>query len=122
MIYFFIDLLNKNNENIKNDDGTTLFYKVLNSPSIDFYKDGKLIGCENVTAYAKSFSSAFICAENNNLTDKLIDKILYHLMNVGDIRIQILVRPRKDLAVPMIDITIPMNPDIKLFKQLSITK
>lgn len=117
---FCIDLLNKNNENIKNDDGTTLLYKVLVSPSIDFYKDGKLIDCETTAAYAKSFSAAFI--SNDEPDDKLVDKILNHLMNVGDIRITIFVQPRKDLDVPIVYITIPMNPDIKLLKQVSSGK
>lgn len=83
---------------------------------IGFYKDGALVDRMTVSAHVpkRNASHALIL---NYASDGLPDKILNHLINVGDVRIITHKFRGGDF-----DITIPMNPDIKLLKQVSTTK
>lgn len=80
---------------------------------IGFYKDGALIDRMTVSAPVpkRSANHALIL---NYTSDGLPDKILNHLMNVGDVRI--IARKFREGDF---DITIPMNSNIKLLKQVS---
>lgn len=81
--------------------------------TIGFYKDCTLIDRKTVSVYVSS-------REPNNMfisDDCLVDRILFHLINVGDVRIVApLYQGREDF-----DITLPMNPNFKLLKR-ALTK
>ena len=79
---------------------------------IDFYKDSTLLEHKTVSLLV-SEDGVII---SNDEAKGLPDKILNHLINVGDIRI---IAPLSSGGV--FDITIPMNPDIKLLTQVSKT-
>lgn len=80
---------------------------------VGFYKDDTLISRKIVSAFVSTSNPKGALINNSSI----VDKILYHLMNVGDIRIVAPLYREGDF-----DLTIPMNPDIKLLKQVSTTK
>lgn len=80
---------------------------------VGFYKDGALLTRNTVSAFVSSSNPKGALISSNSI----VDKILYHLINVGDIRIIAPLYRGGDF-----DITIPMNSDIKLLKQVSTAK
>lgn len=82
--------------------------------TIGFYKDCTLIDHKTASVYVSSREPNIMFISD----DCLVDRILFHLINVGDVRIVApLYRGREDF-----DITLPMNHHIKLLKQVSTTK
>ena len=84
--------------------------------TIGFYKDGALINRKTALAFVSTRSANHALMSDYG-SKGIIDKILNHLINVGDVRIIAHKFRGGDF-----DIKLPMNPDLKLLKQVSSGK
>lgn len=109
--------LSNSNENILSVTTATSIFNYDNYHNvkivIGFYKDGALLKRKTVSAFVSKGGGNRALISSYGAKG-LPDKILNHLINVGDVRIIAPLFRGGDF-----DITISMNPDIKLLKQVS---